>query len=211
MASSKQRRQQLTTLLVILVLTEIILHFCWKAIDEYFFTNFQATAEIALISAIALLAVLVWREELVLYGFRGDSMSRFGKAKDSYGGVVRKGKFDAGEYVGYLVYIIFALTAFGLMASDVTAEYTWLNNFCAIGVAGSALFVFLKGKEKKENRKWTALEAITLGIAIIIPVALVWQPLGDLIHISAYLDAVANKLLAFLCCLGCLWIAAKQD
>jgi len=216
MATVKQRQQQtIATLIMVLVITEIVIHFCWKILDEYFFEGFTVTMSLAVLAVITLLAILAWREYVLVSGLGGGKMSRFRlggrRVREAYGGVYRKGRFDVGEYLGFIIYIVFALTAFGLMASEVTAEYTWLSDFCALGVAGSALFVFFKGKEKKQNRHWTALEVITLGVAIVIPVAMVWQPLSDIIQISTYIDTIDKKVLAFLGCLSCLWISAKQD
>ena len=209
-----RQQQTIATLIALLVILEIILHFCWKVLDEYIFDNFTVTAQIAIIAFILLLAVLFFRNELVLSSLGGDKMSwRSGgrRVKEGFGGFYKRGRFDTGEYIGFLFYIVFALTAFGLIASDVTAEYTWLSDFCALGVVGSGLFVFLKGKESKQNRKWTAVEVITLGVAIILPVAMVWQPLGDIINIATYIDTIDKKILAFVGSLICLYISATQD
>ncbi len=214
MATTKQRQQQtITTLIIALIITEIVIHFCWKVLDEYFFEGFTVTMSLAVLAVIALLAILAWREYVLVSGLGGGKMSRFRlggrRVKEAYGGVYRKGRFDVGEYVGYLLYLIFALTAFGLMASDVTTAYPALQDFCAVGVIGSGIFVFFKGKEKKQNRHWTAVEIITLGIAVVVPIAMVWNIPG--LDIATYIDTVEKKLFAFLVCMVCLYVSAKQD
>ncbi len=91
MATGKQGRQQtIATVIALLVVLEIVLHFCFKVLDEALFSNLQITTEIAIISAILLLVVLFFREELVLSSLVDVGKGgRSGKGKK--GGGVRNG------------------------------------------------------------------------------------------------------------------------
>lgn len=89
MASREQ--QTVATIIFVLILTEIILHICWKVIDSYFFTDFTVTTQIAILAVIALLIVLFWREEL-LFGVLGG-----GRKKKGGGGVRNGNRRDRGR------------------------------------------------------------------------------------------------------------------
>jgi hypothetical protein len=81
MATGQGQQQTIATVIALLVVTEIVLHFCWRILDSYFFTNFTVTAGLAILAVIALLFVLFWREELVLGlvgGGNGEGRSRKG-------------------------------------------------------------------------------------------------------------------------------------
>ncbi len=79
MASREQRT--VATVILVLVITEIVLHFCWKVIDSYFFTDFSVTTQIAILAVIALLIVLFWREEL-LFGVLGGGKKKKGGVRN---------------------------------------------------------------------------------------------------------------------------------
>ena len=87
MATVKQ--QTIATIIALLLITEIILHFCWEVVDQYFFKNFTVTAQIALISVILLVVVLFFREELFLD--LGGVGSGKGRNRKSRKGGVRNG------------------------------------------------------------------------------------------------------------------------
>ena len=72
MATGKQGQQRtIATVIALLVVLEIVLHFCWKVLDAYIFDNFTVTTQIAIVAVILLLTVLFFREELVLSSLGG--------------------------------------------------------------------------------------------------------------------------------------------
>ncbi|ADB58838.1 hypothetical protein [Archaeoglobus profundus] len=87
--NNRQRQQQtIATVIFVLIITEILLHICWKVIDNYFFEDFTVTTQIAILAVIALLFVLFFREELLFGVVRGGESRIVGKK----GGGVRNGK-----------------------------------------------------------------------------------------------------------------------
>jgi uncharacterized membrane protein YgcG len=83
----QEQQQTLATVIALLVVTEIVLHFCWKALDAYLFENFTVTTQIAIVAVILLLAVLFFREELVLSSLGGGNKGRGSGIGKKRGGV----------------------------------------------------------------------------------------------------------------------------
>ncbi len=93
MAREQGQRQTVATLIALLVVTEIILHFCWKALDAYLFANFTVTTQIVIVAVILLLFVLFFREELVL-GLVGGGSGGGSRNRKNKGGGVRNVRRD---------------------------------------------------------------------------------------------------------------------
>lgn len=87
---TKAKQRTIATVIALLILTELLVHFCFKVLDEALFSDLQITTEIAIISAIMLLVVLFFREELFLDLAGGGSRSVRKKGGVRYGKKVGK-------------------------------------------------------------------------------------------------------------------------
>lgn len=140
----------------------------------------------------------------------GKGMARFG-SKNVFGWFFKNGKLDMVEFVGFMVFLIFAGYAFGLWISDVATTYTWIADFAMWFIVGSALVVFFKGKERSRGKPFTLTEVMAVAAAIALPLSMIYQPLGDFLQVSTYISDIGSKLIAFVVSVGALLYAAKQD
>lgn len=199
--SSKQQRQ-LATLLILLVLVEIILHFCWKILDAYIFENFTVTAQIAIVAVIILLTLLFFREELVLLSLGGGKVG-----KGFYGGVYSKGQIRLLEITCFAVYVIAGLATFGLASVNLT----WITDFAWFLTFISAIGIYLADKELKKSKKTTVVEILALLIAIVLPLAAAGYLTGLGIDISQYIADPTQAFVLYAISIGSMIVVAKQD
>ncbi len=164
----RQRQQQtIATLIALLIVTEIILHFCWKVLDAWIFSDFTVTAQIAIVSAIILFAVLYFREELFLGFLGGDGVSLGRKVRGRYGhhyaGFARAGSFGVVEALIFIAYVFCAGVLIGLINADIGMELKTIG-IVAVVVAGLILLA------QKAHLKFTALEMVTFAISVALPI-----------------------------------------
>jgi len=202
MATGK-RQQTIATVLALLVITEIILHFCFKVIDEYLFSELQITTEIAIISAILLLVVLFFREELLL-GLGG------GKVKVSINKLKPKPPMGKTNFVegaiGYVLYIIGSAVAFGVVIIQMQLIQGVSNLLIILG----AVLVFASGKPFMHPVYIHKEEVILTGVAIVVPLMYAGV-IPDFIGLQNYITTDLTKLLVLMGCCGCLYFSAKYD
>lgn len=164
------RQQQLATLIALLIVVEIILHFCWKILDAWIFEDFTVTVQLAVIAAILLVSVLFFREELVLGVFGGGRVSirRVGRGLKSryehhYGGVAKAGSFGAIEALVFIAYVFCAAMLVGLISADVGIE---LKTIAAVTVVIAGIILLAQ----KAYLRFTALEMVTFAVAVLLPI-----------------------------------------
>ena len=127
--------------------------------------------------------------------------------KRYYGGGFKKGRIDMVEAAALVAFVIFGIGVFGLGSINLT----WVTDFGFVGVVVSALVVFAKGKEKKSNRKITAIEIGALAVAIGLPLAAAGYLTSVGIDISTYLTDATNAFIMLIVSVGALIVAASQD
>ncbi len=127
--------------------------------------------------------------------------------KRYYGGGFKKGRIDMVEAAALVAFVIFGIGVFGLGSINLT----WVTDFGFVGVVVSALVVFAKGKEKKSNRKITAIEIGALAVAIGLPLAAAGYLTSVGIDISTYLADATNAFIMLIVSVGALIVAASQD
>lgn len=123
----------------------------------------------------------------------------------------KNGKLDMVEVGAFLAYLLFAAYCFSLLIADVATNYTWIADFAWLGVSGTALIVFLKGKESSRGQKITITEIVAVGVAIYLPLALVYSQI-DFFNLAVdYFSDLSMKIIGFIVSAGALLYAAKQD
>jgi hypothetical protein len=137
-------------------------------------------------------------------------MAKF-SSRNAFRWFFRNGKLDMVEFLAFMVFLIFAGYAFGLWIADVANTYTWIKDFGMWFLVGSGLIVFFKGKERTRGKPFTLTEIAAVAVAIILPLSMLYQPLGDWLQVSTYISDVGSKLIAFIISVGALLYAAKQD
>ncbi len=166
MATRKQQ-QTVATIILALIITEVILHFCWKVLDAYIFDNFTVTTQIAIISVITLLAVLFFREELFLSSLGGGKVSLRHKVKSRYGhhyaGVAKMGSFGVVEALVFVAYVFCAAVLTGLIGVNIGTDVKTIA-VAIVVVAGVILLA------QKAHLRFTALEMVTFAIAVGLPI-----------------------------------------
>ena len=206
MAKKSERQKQLGTLIALLIITEIVLHFCFDVVDKYFFSNFSVTADIAIISAILLLVVLYFREEVVLGLFGGGGMS-VGNLKRRYGhhyaGIARAGSFGVVEAFVFIAYVFCAAMLTGLISVDLGASLKTIAVIIVV-VAGIILLA------QKAHLRFTALEMATFAIAVGLPI-LASGIISQLTLPSSWLSTAWDKVIIWgISCVSAV-IMAFQD
>ena len=204
----KRNHTVLVTTLLLIVVAEVLLDVIagdWLR-EQLNSTMGTIPAALGLLAVVALILARVWKYEQFTGGGRVTSF----RNKKLSGWFYKNGKLDTGELLGFLVYLIFAGYAFGLWIADVAETYTWISDFAMWFIIGSAIFVFFKGKERSKTGI-TMTEVGAIAIAIVLPLSMVYSPLGDWLQINNYINDVGSKLIAFIISLAALLYAAKQD
>jgi len=207
MASKQQQQYTIKTVIALLIVLEIVLHFCWEILDSYFFTNFTVTTEIAIIAVILLLVVLFFREELVMGLFGGGKVSVFGGAKrrygHHYGGIAKAGSFGVVEALVFVAYVFCAAMLTGLVGVNIGTD-TKTMAVAIVVVAGIILLA------QKAHLKFTALEMVTFAIAVMLPI-MASGVIPQLTLPSNWLSDALHKIAVWgISCVSCV-IMAFQD
>jgi len=122
----------------------------------------------------------------------------------------KNGKLDMIEVGAFLAYLLFAAYCFSLLIADVATNYTWIADFAWLGISGTALIVFLKGKESSRGQKFTITEVVAVILAVYFPLMMVYPEL-DFFSLAQHFSELSMKIIGFIASAGALLYAAKQD
>ncbi len=197
----------IATIVAILILTEVVLHFCWEVIDEYVFSNFSVTAQLAIIAAILLLVVLFFREEILFGLFGGGGKVSLGRIKrrygHHYGGLAKAGSFGVVEALVFIAYVFCAAVLIGLISVKIGASMKTI----AVVTVVVALIILLA---QKAHLKFTALEMVTFAIAVALPI-MASGLISQISIPSSWLSDAWHKIAIWgISCVSCV-IMAFQD
>jgi len=149
-------KKQLGALVAVLVLTELALHFCFEIVDRYFLQKFAITTDIAMISLIALLLILIFREEIFVGLINGGVNVR----RKHVSGLVKTGRFGFVEAMLFIAYVVASLACFSLISLPESYKTLVLIVVC---VSSGILL------SQKAHIKFTALELLCFAVSVILP------------------------------------------
>ncbi len=207
--SRQVNKRDVALLVLLMVVAEIFVDAIAGDYIKQWITDNVGTIPVLLGVLAVIVAVLVRFVKYETMFGGGKRMARFG-SKRVFRWFFKNGKLDMVEFVGFMIYVVFAAYAFGLWIADVANTYTWIADFAMWFLIGSVLIVFFKGKEGR-NASITLTEVAAVAVAVTLPLAMVYQPLGDWLQIANYISDVGSKLVAFIVSVGALLYAAKQD
>lgn len=200
--SRQVNRADIAIFLLVLVLAELLVDaIAGDYIKQWVQTNIGTSVFIGVLAVI----VAVWLRYVKYSQFVGGG----GKVarKNFYGGVYNKGNLRTLETILLIVGVLTGIAVFGLG----NVNLAWITDWSALLAVIVPIGILAADKERKPNRKITAVEIIALIVAIFLPLAAAGHLASIGIDVSQYLADPTKAFVMFLGYVGSLIVIAKQD